>query len=394
MPFRNFLHLIIAVSIAGLLTGCQSARKSFQSGDYESAIEKAVKKLQSNRNEEESIIYLEAAYDKMYFETRDKVNFLRKENRPENAVGIYDHYAYLKTYESLIRPLLPLSIPSRNRPAQFKFISDEEWIETKQAAAAYLFGQANRLLQNGSRQDARQAYALYDELKCIYPDYENADANQRRALEQGTNRVNITIGNQSGAPLFSELEKEITSLPVGDLNEQWVSFSNAGSGEYDYFVSLPIRYLHVTPDLQLIANTYTDKKTVEDGFEYVLDARGNVMKDSLGNDIRKVKYKTISCIVTEYQQKKSSAIAGSIAIYQGNNGSLLYNYPVNIEERFEHTWATATGDLNALTRESAQKVKQKPVAFPTEVAMLLLAGDRLKVQLKQIIRDHMNVFRQ
>jgi hypothetical protein len=68
--------------------------------------------------------------------------------------------------------------------------------------------------------------------------------------------------NKSNAPLFDELEKQMTTLPVGDLNADWVNFSNErNSGKYfDYRVLMTIRYIGVTPDLQLVSNTYTDKR--------------------------------------------------------------------------------------------------------------------------------------
>jgi hypothetical protein len=84
--------------------------------------------------------------------------------------------------------LLPLYIESKHRQAQFKFISDDEFIEAKQNAAGYLYSYANRLLVSNNRTDARQAYELFDELKCIYPAYKDADAKQRQALQQGTTK--------------------------------------------------------------------------------------------------------------------------------------------------------------------------------------------------------------
>src|SRR5258705_13880727 len=102
----------------------------------------------------------------------------------------------------------------------------------------------------------------------------------------------------------------------------------------------------VTPDMQLPPNVYTDKKTISDGWKYEYDSHGNVKKDSLGNDIKKPKYKTITCIITEYTEQKSSTITGSIDFYRTGN-SLLYSYPFDVHEIFEHKWATANGDLKA-----------------------------------------------
>ncbi|MFI5135225.1 MAG: hypothetical protein ACHQD9_05195 [Chitinophagales bacterium] len=293
----------------------------------------------------------------------------------------------------MIRPLLPLRIKSKNRQAQFKFVADEDFISAKQNAAEYLYASANKLMSNNNRADSRKAYETYGELKNIYPDYKDVDSRQHQALEAGTNQVNLEILNKSGAPLFGELEKQMTSVPVGDLNSDWVNFSNQkNSGQrFDYSVLVNVQFIGVTPDLQLVANTYADKKTIQDGWEYSLDTRGNVRKDSLGNDIKKPKFKTITCIVTEYAQKKSSSISGSIDFYNDRNSALLYSYPVNIQENFENHWATAVGDLNALSKESADKVKMGQLPFPSEIDMLLKASDDLKMKLKEAVRDHIGL---
>lgn len=393
MALRRIFTLLLVFFCAEFFSGCHPVQKSFQSGDYESAIEKAVRKIRNDATDEESIIYLEASYDKLYYQTMDHIAFLRKEGRPENTVGIYDDYSHLKLYEGMIRPLLPLYIKSKNRQAQFKFVPDEEFISAKQNAAEYLYAYANKLLGNNNRADARKAYEMYEEVKCIYSPYKDAESKQQQALEAGTNQVNLAIVNNSGAPLFGELQKQMTTVPIGDLNAEWVNFNNQNnSGQrFDYTVQVNAQYIAVTPDIQLVANTYTDKKTVQDGWDYSLDSHGNVRKDSLGNDIKKPKFKTISCIVTEYAQKKSSSISGSIDFYNDRNSALLYSFPVNIQENFENHWATASGDLNALSKESTDKIKMSPAPFPSEIDMLLKASDDLKLKLKEAVRDHIEL---
>jgi hypothetical protein len=55
-------------------------------------------------------------------------------------------------------------------------------------------------------------------LKCIYPDYKDADQKMNEALAKGTNQAYLKMENNSNAYLFEELEKQITSMPIGDLN--------------------------------------------------------------------------------------------------------------------------------------------------------------------------------
>ena len=58
---------------------------------------------------------------------------------------------------------------------------------------------------------------------------------------------------------------------------------------------------------------------------------------------------------------------------------------------FQHPWATANGDLNALSKESRQEIKVGPVPYPTEIDMLLQASEDLKLQVINTIRDKMDL---
>ena len=62
-------------------------------------------------------------------------------------------------------------------------------------------------------------------------------------------------------------------------------------------------------------------KRISDGFEYVLDANGNVMKDTAGNDIKLQKFKDITCTLIETQQFKSVEIRGEVEITFHESGT-------------------------------------------------------------------------
>ncbi|MEO6167671.1 MAG: hypothetical protein ABIO46_06115 [Chitinophagales bacterium] len=379
-------HLFIA-----LLASCNSVKHSYRSGDFGKAVERSVKKLSSNPNDEETIAYLEASYSKLYRQSMERITFLRKEDRPENVLPVYDELSALSMYGDLIKPLLPLNMHSKGRVASFNFLKDEDLIAAKQNAAAYLYAYANQLININDRIKARQAYELYNQLKCIYPDYKDVGDRLKEAQLMGTNQVFLKMENNSNAFLFQELEKQITSMPLYDLNADWVNFygPSGNARMADYNVVVNIRQIIVTPDLQATPNIRTETKSIQDGWNYALDTKGNVKKDSLGNDIKTPKYKTIKCVVTEYLQQKTALIGGTIDYYNARNNSMMYSTPFSSNKVFQHAWATANGDLTALTKESAAAIKIGPAPYPSEIDMLLQGGEDLKLQVKNVIRDKM-----
>ena len=81
--------------------------------------------------------------------------------------------------------------------------------------------------------------------------------------------------------------------------------------KYDYEVLVKLLSIMVSPDQTKDVDEIYNKK-VADGFDYVLDSNGNVMKDTAGNDIKLQRFKDITCTLIETQQLKSVEIKGEV----------------------------------------------------------------------------------
>ena len=81
---------------------------------------------------------------------------------------------------------------------------------------------------------------------------------------------------------------------------------------------------------------YSEKKEIADGFKYVYDAHGNVMKDSLGNDIKTPKTKIINCDIIETQQHKAVTISGTLDFIDLNNSQVIKTDPISSQFFFDH----------------------------------------------------------
>lgn len=384
---------ILAFSL--MAWNCNTVKKSYRSGNFDKAVELSVKKLKSNPENEEAISYLEASYAKLYRQRMERITFLRKEGRPENVLPVYDEFSALALYGNLIKPLLPLHMSAKKRDASFTFVRDEELIAAKQNAAEYLYVFAGQKLKSNDRLQARAAYDLYEQLLCIYPEYKDVHDQIKLAQIKGTNQVFVTLENNSNNFLYAALEQQVTTMPLYDLNEEWVNFygPSGNARSTDYNIVINIRQILISPDLQTTLAARTETKSVQDGWIYALDANGNVKKDSLGNDIKTPKTKTIRCGVTEYLEQKTAAINGSFDYYDARNHSMLHSEPFSSNKIFQHTWAIANGDLEALTRESAALIKVGPAPYPSETDMLLQGTEDLKWQVKQVIRKNMDLVR-
>ena len=128
------------------------------------------------------------------------------------------------------------------------------------------------------------------------------------------------------ALLPADFETELTKISLTDINTLWSNYdvTEIEGRTYSYKATLNIKVIDISPE-KIKEVHYTDSKQIEDGFTYLLDKNGNVMKDSLGNDIKLPKYTTISCEVIETQQRKSAVVSGTLNILNTETNQLTLN---------------------------------------------------------------------
>jgi hypothetical protein len=375
-----FLIIILASS-------CASSSKMLNSGNYDQAINKSIKKLKRNPGKEKEVLVLQNAYKKANDRDKEKIQFLRADGTPDNWDKIFSLYTQMSYRQEKIKPLLPLEITSTHQPAVFEILNyDQEIINAKQKAAEYFYAHANSLLDKNDKISARKAYDELQQIKNYYPNYKDVDDLLLKARSMGSSYVLFKMENRTGIPLPPDFEEELKKISLSDLDANWLLYETKENKmhHYDYTILVNMKQIDVSPESVKEINT-TETKEVQDGYEYVLDDRGNVKKDSLGNDIKKPKYKTIKCMVSETYQSKKAIIGGTLDYVNNNTGQLIKTNPIASENFFEYSSATAIGDLNALKPETKNKLGKKPVSFPNNLDMIFKAGQTLKGMVKDII---------
>ena len=234
--------------------------------------------------------------------------------------------------------------------------------------------------------DARKAYDFYNEAKGYIPDFKDVDAKIAAARKMGMTNIFFRIEDNAEVLVPQAMMKEIQNIDVNDLDQNWVNYDSYidTTTLYHYSVILNIKLIEVTPDDLGKTNT-VEKKEVPDGFDYVLDANGNVTKDSLGNDVKIPKFKTIQCNVTRYHQTKAARITGDIEYYDNGADKLLKTEPITSESLFENRYALPLGDINALSPETQKELNAKPLPYPHSEDMIIQAGETLKAMTKEIL---------
>ena len=152
-------------------------------------------------------------------------------------------------------------------------------------------------------------------------------------------------------------------------------------------MQVELRDINISPE-QVNEKQIIKEKQVKDGYQYVLDNDGNVVKDSLGNDIKIDKFKTVKCNFYQFTQFKTAQVTGLVSFSDLKTKQQLNSYPLSSEFVFEHIYANYNGDKRALDNDLVSLLNLAAVPFPSNEQMVYDAGEDLKGRLKGILTRH------
>ena len=384
---KRILPVFITLTI--LFSGCGSSKKQLSKGNYDAAIDKAVKELRRDRDDEKQIEILSESYRVANELDQERIRYLKMEGRANSWDEIYQIYQALSARQTLVRTVTPLNL--NGRTVEFPYVDYlSEMVEAKRKAADFYFAHGNQLMEGKIKDNYRQAYGEFIRAKQYMGDYPGIDNKIEEAKYLGMSRVFVSIQNSSIIKFPPEFEQDLLALDLPSLNSEWVEYHTQNLNkdtEYDYFVNVNVKNIAVSPD-QTIQKDSVVKRDVEDGFEYKLDKKGNVMKDTLGNDIKIRKYKTLQCALVETIQSKACRIDGDVEVIQLNPNKVLKKDPIGAQSGFENVSSRAIGDTQALTPELLARTKKQPVPFPTDLDMVIMCSENLKMAIRGAIQNN------
>ena len=386
MRMKRLLPFLVICTI--IFSGCGSSKKQLQRGNYDAAIDKAVKQLRKDPKDEKQIEILDRSYRVACDQDNERVRFLKMEGRANNWDEIYMVYQSLNSRQSLVRTVTPLNMNGRS--VDFPYVDYmPEMVNAKRKAADFYYAHGNELMKNGIKESYRQAFAEFLRAKQYVGDYEGIDKKIQDAKYLGMSRVLVSIQNSSVLKFPPDFEQDLLALDLPSLDSEWVEYHTQnlnGDIQYDYFVNVNVKGVAVSPD-QTMQRDSVIKRDVEDGFSYVLDKKGNVMRDTLGNDIKQKKYKTLQCALVETVQTKACRIDGDVEVVQMNPNKILKKDPIGAQSNFENISSRALGDIQALNAAQLERTKTNVVPFPSDIEMVMRCAETLKMAIRGAIQN-------
>ena len=387
---KNFTYIIV-VSI--LLYSCSAAQMHLKNGNYQAAIEVGARKMRKNpKKADKTILAIERAFKIEKSRILDKVNQLKIEGNPENWISIYNLYKQLDQYQKVLKPVLPMFIKKEFRNADIELIDiDQELADTKLKAAEYLYVEAERLLATNNKINAREAYGRFEKVKELQSNFRDVNTKITEAYNKGQNHIIIHYTNDSRLIIPEEFMANLKRYNPSKLNSEWTKYhlTNTSGINFDYAIEVHIQNVDISPE-RIRESNYEDVKKVQDGVQYVLDGKGNVVKDTLGNDVTEPRYITVKALITKTEQTKAGILSG-VVLYKNSNKKTFKSIPFREDLVFQNFFATMQGDKRALSNESKKLLGGRPLPFPTNIQMVMDASELIKENTFNIIKSNENL---
>ena len=363
---------------------CTSIEKLVDTGQYDKAIYFATNKLSGAKVKKvEYVKGLETAFKKATDKDMAYIEKLKNEGNPESWETILSVYATISNRQESIRPLLPLT-DENGKKANFLFVNTNDLEkEAKEQTINFLYSSAKDFLQEArstkDRIPARKAYDALLRLKNYSARFMDVPQLEREARELGTTKILVNVQNYSQAVLPAGLEDEILRLGFRDLDREWQKFDAypERNREYDLGITLILSNVQVSPGA-VNEKSFSEKKEIPDGFQYLLDEKGNVRKDTAGNDIKLPKNKVIEAQILEVFQSKSAGLSGRLEVIDLHTKGVRESRDINAVAIFENRAASFKGDERALTEDTKKRLGNRPAVFPTDAILLLEAARKLR----------------
>ena len=280
-----------------------------------------------------------------------------------------------------------MKLVKEGRDAVFPFDDySDQIVSSKNALSKYLYDNSKALLANKDKMVIRRAYDDLVYLETINPGFKDVANLTDEAKYKGTDFVNVYTKNETNMVIPIGLQNDLLDFSTYGLNDKWTVYhSNRQKGiDYDYGLIVNFRQINISPE-QVKEKQFDKEKLVKDGLKNLLDANGNVVKDSLGQPIKVDNIKTVRISIYEFSQIKACQVTAKVDYINFKSNQLIETFPLASEFIFSNMYSTYKGDKRACEDTYYPNFNRRAVPFPSNEQMVFDTGNDLKAKLKDII---------
>lgn len=386
--------LLFTAGLLLVLTSCSGRKqieKAISHGNYDQAINNALRKLENNKDKKRKqayVVMLQDAYYKILAEDLQDIAHLKKDGNPEQYKAIYELYLDLDARQNAIKRVLPLQINGKTISFDFNDYSSEI-VDYRYKTSDYLIDEGIALLDSEDKYKARKAYDIFSYIERINPNFEETRPLMAEAHEKGKDYISVSVENQTYQIIPQQLEADLLNFNTYGLDQFWTVYhANSSSNiDYDYALQLQLKQINVSPEQVNTVQKLRERQIV-DGWEFEKDNDGNFVLDSIGNKIKIDKIINVRARYFETHQFKSTHVLADVVYSDLRTDQILDVFPIDSEFVFDHVYATFRGDKRALNNRDLDLIRNRPLYFPSDAQMVYDTGEDLKLRFKDVMNSY------
>ena len=386
---KKLFVALILLSLCIACGGTQKATNLISSGNYENAFAVSIEKLTKDKNSKSSqkhVPILKEAYTKAAANDLQTIENLKNINTSESLKKIYGTYLNLDLRQDEVSVLQPLYFEGSE--VQFDYQDYAKDIaNAKNNYSSKLYSEATQKMK-GDKLAARDAYKLFEELIYVNPTYKNNLTQlSQNAKNKGSSFVLVTLQNKVNT-ISNDSIRSVNQINSGNFDNQWIIYHDKKESKttYDYQVDIVLNSLQFQPE-KTEQQTVPQEAKIQDGWQYQLDANGNVVKDDKGNDVKVAKYKVVRAEVSLYQQNKASKLDGTILIKNRKTGATVSSTPIFGEAKFQHLYGKFRGDQRAIEQKYYDALKSKALLYPKDYEFIKYSVLNFKQKVTNLLAN-------
>lgn len=372
---KNY-NLSLILIIALLLSSCSTGKKALQRGNYSNAVFKSIERLRSNPDNKNAIATLKDAYPLAVKTLEVEIEEVLITNELNRFAVVAAKYQSLNDMAQGIRrsPAALKIIPNPKT-----YTSQLTGAKDKAAEEAYQNGQ--KLLENGSRLEARDAYYAFQTCLGFNPNYKDARRLLDVAKEKATLKVIVEQLPVSGRYKLSAnffYDKVLSYLNSSRSNE-FVNFLSPKEAkvysQIDHIMQMEFFDFQVGASKeQQKEKTYTSKDSVKVGSATIEGKKVDV-------------FNRVKANLTTHKRELSSGGILNIRIVDAYSNKILDQKKFPGTFVWTTEWASFNGDERALTKEQLELCKRKPALAPAPQELFFEFTKPIFDQTKNYLRN-------
>jgi len=313
---------------------------------------------------------------------------LKRQNSFSAWEKIYHLGRDIQKREHLVAPLVPI-LKREGYAITVKLVKAAAIVN--QAAAELASRHYNKaegmmaLAYRGDKGAARAAYNHYNSAKHYDGNYKDVYEKKAEAYELGIVKIQYCVINRANSFLPHAFVHELNRINTGQLNSKWEKYYvGENLADMDYHLQVNLENINIGPEV-IRERSFEQSKEIKNGFALMYDRAGKVVLDSLGNEVRVPKFKTVNAHVFETTQEKVAIVNAKVDLIDARRGAILDSDRLCERIDFNNCWVDIEGDKRALTTKIVNHANNRPVQFPSDRQMLLDIAHQMKSKITNCI---------